>query len=78
MHYTAERMHSIAGRHALKFRAVLNYKTLFESRDIPFEIDDKNLKIVKNISISRFPVLSRSPHPWTLLKNCQSIRSPSF
>lgn len=34
---------------ALKFRAVLNYKTLFESRDIPFEIDDRNLKIIKNI-----------------------------
>lgn len=34
---------------ALKFRAVLNYKSLFESKEIPFEIDDKNLKIVKNI-----------------------------
>ena len=34
---------------ALKLRAVLNYKTLFESRDIPFEIDDKNLKVIKNI-----------------------------
>ncbi len=34
---------------ALKLRAVLNYKTLFDSRDIPFEIDDKNLKVIKNI-----------------------------
>ncbi|MBR1461210.1 hybrid sensor histidine kinase/response regulator [bacterium] len=34
---------------ALKLRSVLNYKTLFESRDIPFEIDDRNLKVVKNI-----------------------------
>lgn len=34
---------------ALKFRAVLNYKSLFESKDIPFEIDDTKLKIIKNI-----------------------------
>lgn len=34
---------------ALKFRAVLNYKSLFESEEIPFEIDDTKLKIVKNI-----------------------------
>lgn len=34
---------------ALKLRAVLNYKSLFESKEIPFEIDDTNLKIIKNI-----------------------------
>jgi len=34
---------------ALKFRAVLNYKSLFESKEIPFEIDDTKLKIIKNI-----------------------------
>ena len=34
---------------AIKLRAVLNYKGLFESKKIPFEIDDTNLKIVKNI-----------------------------
>lgn len=34
---------------ALKLRAILNYKSLFENSHIPFEIDDKNLKIVKNI-----------------------------
>ncbi len=34
---------------ALKFRAILNYKSLFEDKEIPFEIDDRNLKIIKNI-----------------------------
>jgi len=34
---------------ALKFRAVLNYKSLFESKEIPFEIDDTKLKVIKNI-----------------------------
>ncbi len=34
---------------ALKLRAVLNYKSLFDGKEIPFEIDDKKLKIVKNI-----------------------------
>lgn len=34
---------------ALKLRAILNYKSLFENDEIPFEIDDKNLKIIKNI-----------------------------
>ena len=34
---------------ALKFRSVLNYKSLFESKEIPFEIDDTKLKIIKNI-----------------------------
>ena len=34
---------------ALKFRAVLHYKSLFESKEIPFEIDDTKLKIIKNI-----------------------------
>lgn len=34
---------------ALKLRAVLNYKSLFSNGEIPFEIDDKNLKIIKNI-----------------------------
>lgn len=34
---------------ALKLRSVLNYKSLFENNEVPFEIDDKNLKIIKNI-----------------------------
>lgn len=34
---------------ALKLRAILNYKSLFKNEEIPFEIDDKNLKIVKYI-----------------------------
>lgn len=34
---------------ALKVRAILNYKSLFNDNNIPFEIDDKNLKIVKYI-----------------------------
>lgn len=34
---------------ALKFRAVLNYKSLFETKEIPFELDDTRLKIIKNI-----------------------------
>ncbi|MBR1425234.1 HAMP domain-containing histidine kinase [bacterium] len=34
---------------ALKFRAMLNYKSLFEDKEIPFEIDDRNLKIIKNV-----------------------------
>lgn len=34
---------------ALKLRSILNYKSLFKQNDVPFEIDDKNLKIIKNI-----------------------------
>ena len=34
---------------ALKFRAVVYYKSLFEGKEIPFEIDDTKLKIIKNI-----------------------------
>lgn len=34
---------------ALKLRSVLNYKSLFDKGEIPFEIDDTKLKIVKNI-----------------------------
>lgn len=34
---------------ALKLRAILNYKSLFENNVIPFEIDDKNLKVIKYI-----------------------------
>lgn len=34
---------------ALKVRAILNYKSLFSDNNIPFEIDDKNLKIIKYI-----------------------------
>ncbi len=34
---------------ALKLRAVLNYKSLFKDNKIPFEIDVRNLKIVKYI-----------------------------
>lgn len=34
---------------ALKLRAILNYKSLFENKTPPFEINDKDLKIVKII-----------------------------
>jgi len=34
---------------ALKLRAVLNYKSLFEKKAMPFELDIKNLKIEKHI-----------------------------
>ena len=34
---------------ALKMRAILNYKSLFKDDNIPFEIDDRNLKVVKYI-----------------------------
>ncbi len=34
---------------ALKLRAILNYKSLFENSTPPFEINDKELKIIKNI-----------------------------
>ena len=34
---------------ALKLRAILNYKSLFDDKEIPFEVDDINLKIIKNI-----------------------------
>lgn len=34
---------------ALKFRAMLNYKSLFEDKKIPFEIDDRKLKIIKKV-----------------------------
>ncbi len=34
---------------ALKLRAILNYKSLFKKEEIPFDIDDKTLKIIKNI-----------------------------
>ena len=34
---------------AIKLRAVLNYKSLFEDEQLPFEIDDTNLKIIKII-----------------------------
>ncbi len=34
---------------ALKLRAILNYKSLFENKNAPFEIDEKALKIIKYI-----------------------------
>jgi len=34
---------------ALKLRAVINYKSLFENSDLPFNIDDKTLRIIQNI-----------------------------
>jgi signal transduction histidine kinase len=34
---------------AIKVRAILNYKSLFDKNNIPFELDDINLKIIKNI-----------------------------
>lgn len=34
---------------ALKLRAILNYKSLFENSTPPFEINDEELKIIKNI-----------------------------
>ena len=37
---------------ALKLRATLNYKAIFEKKEMPFEIDIKNLKIEKHIKHS--------------------------
>ena len=34
---------------ALKLRAILNYKSLFENKNAPFQIDEKTLKIIKFI-----------------------------
>lgn len=34
---------------ALKFRTILNYKSLFENQTPPFEINDNNLKVIKII-----------------------------
>ena len=34
---------------AIKLRTVLNYKSLFEDKTPPFEIDTKTLKVIKNI-----------------------------
>ena len=41
---------------AIKLRTVLNYKSLFEGKTLPFEIDPENLKVIKNIKYpaSRF------------------------
>lgn len=47
---------------ALKQRAVLNYKSLFSNKTVPFEIDDKNLKIIKNIKNPHIK------HPFTILQ----------
>lgn len=37
---------------ALKLRAILNYKSLFEKKPMPFELDIKNLKIEKHVKHS--------------------------
>ena len=34
---------------ALKTRAIFNYKSLFDGKEIPFEIDESDVKIIKNI-----------------------------
>lgn len=34
---------------ALKLRTILNYKSLFEKKEMPFELDIKNLKIEKHV-----------------------------
>jgi signal transduction histidine kinase/DNA-binding NarL/FixJ family response regulator len=34
---------------AIKVRAILNYKSLFDKNNIPFEFDDANLKVIKII-----------------------------
>ncbi len=34
---------------AIKLRTVLNYKSLFENKTPPFEIDAENLKVIKNV-----------------------------
>ncbi len=34
---------------AIKFRTILNYKSLFENKETPFEIDENNLKVIKNV-----------------------------
>jgi len=47
---------------ALKLRTISNYKSLFTDKNFPFEIDDKNLKIIKNIKNLHIK------HPFTLLE----------
>ncbi|MBP3923852.1 hypothetical protein J6E39_01255 [bacterium] len=32
---------------AIKLRTILNYKSLFDGKELPYELDEKNLKIVK-------------------------------
>ncbi len=34
---------------AIKLRTILNYKTLFDGKNVPYEIDQNNLKIIKKI-----------------------------
>ena len=34
---------------AIKLRTILNYKTLFEGKQVPFEIDAENLKVIKRV-----------------------------
>lgn len=34
---------------AIKLRTILNYKTLFEGKDIPFEVDADSLKVIKRV-----------------------------
>ncbi len=34
---------------AIKMRAVYNYKSIFEGKDLPYQISENNLKVIKNI-----------------------------
>ena len=41
---------------AIKLRTIINYKSLFENKSIPFEIDENNLQVIKTVKYpaSRF------------------------
>lgn len=47
---------------ALKVRAVSNYKSIFENRNIPYETDEKNLKVIKKVKNPN------EKHPFTIFE----------
>lgn len=47
---------------ALKVRAVSNYKSIFENKNIPYETDEKNLKVIKKVKNPN------EKHPFTIFE----------
>ena len=47
---------------ALKTRAVSNYKSIFENKDVPYETDEKNLKVIKKVKNPN------EKHPFTIFE----------
>ena len=47
---------------ALKVRAVSNYKSIFENKDVPYETDEKNLKVIKKVKNPN------EKHPFTIFE----------